>query len=70
MKEPTTHMHRMGYTGQGPYAIYGAQLESGDVLEANDRYDSSSGRWDLCPCPGLKIEAGVATVWVRPMEMA
>lgn len=47
-------------------AIVGRELEAGDVLEADDVYDGSNGSWQKCPCPDLKLQAGVATKWVRP----
>lgn len=47
--------------------IYGYELETGDVLEPTDKYDSSSGGWELCPCPGLTIQAGAPAKWVRPV---
>ena len=61
MKPPEKHIHPRNVTQQ----IYGHRLESGDVLLESDVYDSSSGYWHRCPCPGLPIMGGVATVWIR-----
>lgn len=53
--------------GQERYTVrFGYELEPGDVLEATDLYDSTSGFWEPCPCPGLTIQEGCATVWIRP----
>ncbi len=30
-------------------------LGPGDILEATDLYDSSSGKFQPCPCPGLQL---------------
>lgn len=46
---------------------YGHELEAGDVLEEGDVYDSTSGQWSKCPCPGLTLAAGITTKWVRPV---
>jgi len=47
--------------------VLGNQLETGDVLEPTDVYESTSGRWELCPCPGLTLEASLeGPIWVRP----
>tara|TARA_R110002110_G_scaffold205162_3_gene417451 strand:- start:102 stop:272 length:171 start_codon:yes stop_codon:yes gene_type:complete len=40
-------------------------LEEGDVLKETDFYLSSDGNWRECPCPGLTLQKGFATVWVR-----
>lgn len=47
-------------------SIYGHILEPGDTLAPTDRYDSTNGTWELCPCPGLVLQEGNAAVWVRP----
>lgn len=46
--------------------MIGNLLEAGDVLRPTDVYESTSGDWEPCPCPGLPIGEGVATRWVRP----
>jgi hypothetical protein len=46
--------------------VFGVQLKPGDVIQPDDVYDSSSGRWETVPCPGLKIGEGISTIWVRP----
>ena len=46
--------------------IFGFELEAGDVLEPTDMYDSTSGDWQACPAPGLVIQHGNCTKWVRP----
>lgn len=61
MKNVDIHIHPRS----GHY-VFGEKLPAGTVLEATDLYDSSSGRWEPCPCPGLVLQEGVATTWVRP----
>lgn len=51
----------------GGKAIFGFKLEPGDVIQENDVYDSSSGGWDKAPCPGLELQSGIKTVWIRPV---
>lgn len=45
---------------------YGVVLKSGDKLEATDVYDSTTGQWSACSCPGLTAQEGCATIWVGP----
>jgi len=53
-----------------PVVIEGRYLEVGEVIQKNDYYLSSSGTWQLAPCPGLKVHAappGSQEVqWFRP----
>lgn len=49
--------------------VFGHLLEAGDVLEATDLYDSTSGEWSPCPTPGATLGEGVAAVWVRPIGL-
>ncbi|MBI5421335.1 MAG: hypothetical protein HZA35_03460 [Parcubacteria group bacterium] len=46
--------------------VYGRRLKPGEVIEADDVYDSTSGQWEKAPCPGLVLQEGNETVWVRP----
>ncbi|PIT88526.1 MAG: hypothetical protein COU29_01955 [Candidatus Magasanikbacteria bacterium CG10_big_fil_rev_8_21_14_0_10_36_32] len=46
--------------------IFGQRLQAGDIVEEDDVYDSSSGKWEVCPCPGLTLQESVNTYWVRP----
>jgi hypothetical protein len=46
--------------------ITGYRLQPGDTIRSTDVYDSTNGRWDAAPCPGLTLGEGTATVWVRP----
>lgn len=69
--EGTIHLNKHAVGREGtlgkPYGIFGRELETGDVLEATDVYDSTSGTWEPCPCPGLTIQAARnGTVWIRP----
>jgi len=41
-------------------------LQPGDKLEATDLYDSMTGQWSTCPCPGLTVQEGCDTIWIRP----
>ncbi len=63
MQLPQIHVHpRNDLMG-----IYGCRLETGDVLHADDVYDSSSGDWQKTPVPGLPIGEGNDAMWVRPI---
>lgn len=33
-----------------------------------DRYASTDGSWQECPCPGLCIQPGCETLWVRTID--
>lgn len=46
--------------------IEGRKLNAGETIKANDRYDSTSGKWEKSPCPGLILQEGCKTIWVRP----
>ncbi len=61
MAEMITHPINQGEV------VYGERLFPGDRVQLNDVYDSTSGRWSETPCPGLLIEEGCTTVWVRPI---
>lgn len=61
-KEPTYHTHPRNVRD---LPIFGMKLESGDILEKDDVYDSSNGLWERCTCPGLPLSEGCATVWIR-----
>jgi hypothetical protein len=64
MRSMATH-HR----NENQYSVvYGYLLEEGDTLEATDVYDSSNGKWENCPCPGLIIGKGLSTKWIRPYK--
>lgn len=45
------------------------ELEGGTVLQETDLYLSSTGTWQLCPCPGLTLQPGTPVRWVRPIEV-
>ena len=54
-----------------PHGVLGRRLRSGEVLLATDVYESTSGRWEPCPCPGIRLllpqgENSSAVLWVRP----
>lgn len=60
LSEYTVHEHpRSGER------IPGRRLQPGEVVHKQDLYDSSSGRWESAPCPGLVIEEGAAAYFVR-----
>lgn len=59
------HSIRSAYT-YGNSKVLGRRLETGDVLEPTDVYESTNGSWEVCPCPGLAIQAGADVVWIRP----
>ena len=50
----------------GGQCVWGQALSPGDVISGDDVYESTSGNWEPAPCPGLKLQEGCATVWVRP----
>lgn len=64
MKPPTLHRHRKNFGTP----IDGCLLETGDILEVYDVYESSNGFWERCPCPGLTLVTGTEPMWVRPTE--
>lgn len=68
--EPELHANRHAKSTRGHDGKYtvvsGYLLEPGDVLEATDLYDSTSGVWEPCPCPGLALGDGTGAVWIRP----
>lgn len=46
--------------------IWGHRVTAGTVLRETDVYDSSSGAWEPCPCPGLTFQGGNHITWVSP----
>lgn len=66
-KEARIHLNRHAPLHR-PSAVLGFTLEEGDELRETDVYDSTSGNWESCPCPGNKVGAGMVTVWVRPEQ--
>lgn len=56
----------------GPYGplpgttVSGRLLEVGEVLQEDDVYESTTGEWVKCPCPGLTL-ATTHMRWVRPL---
>ncbi len=46
--------------------IAGMILRPGATLQENDWYASTDGKWQLCPIPGLILQAGCNVMWVRP----
>jgi len=46
--------------------VIGIRLRAGDTIQEDDVYDSTSGRWEKAPCPGLVLQEGCKTYWVRP----
>lgn len=45
--------------------IFGARLQAGDRLKVTDIYASTSGEWEVCPCPGVVL-GKTDTLWIRP----
>ena len=60
-RSPVFTRHPISATPQ-----YGVVLQPGDKLEATDLYDSMTGQWSACPCPGLTVQEGCDTIWIRP----
>ena len=46
---------------------YGKRIPVGTTLEPTDLYASTTGKWELCPCPGI-IMNSPDVIWVRPVE--
>lgn len=46
--------------------IEGDRLRAGAVLRSTDVYDSTTGYWTKCPSPGVTVQEGNNTIWVRP----
>ena len=50
--------------------IEGVRILPEDKLQSSDVYDSTSGKWEKCPCPGLVLQKGSGEgnpiIWVRP----
>lgn len=55
-----------GFTIFTPTPVRCRVIEAGEGLRSTDWYASSSGMWDLCPCPGVKYQRGGA-LFVRPL---
>ena len=65
-EEAKRHHHRCDPTGVYGRTIYGQRLVVGDTLQVTDVYDSTSGEWQPCPCPGVPLTAtGDTVTWVR-----
>ena len=63
MQEPSWHLHPV-YPHR---LVFGSPIEAGTRLETTDVYDSTSGRWERCPCPGIILEVASDHVrWIRP----
>ena len=62
--EPHSHFGNVSQT------IYGSLLETGDILTSWDVYESSSGHWEYCLCPGLSLTAdNRGPKWIRPQAV-
>lgn len=46
--------------------VLGIKIEPGTVLEENDVYASTTGKWENCPCPGVMLQNS-DVFWVRPV---
>ncbi len=50
-------------------SIIGGMNFFGDtVLQETDLYYSTSGKFEFCPCAGLKTKATSPALWVRPQQ--
>ena len=56
------------YRSKSGYDLYGYLLTTGDILKDTDMYDSSNGKWESCPCPGLVLQEGISVRWIRPYK--
>lgn len=48
--------------------VYGKRLKAGAIIQPDDVYDSTSGKWEKAPCPGVVLQEGCQTYWVRKEE--
>lgn len=48
--------------------VFGKKLKGGDKLQEGDVYASTSGNWEVCPCPGVVLKEGCEVLWVRPIN--
>lgn len=55
------HFHPLDPT----QTVLGERLLPGDIIQAEDVYDSTCGKWIKSPCPGLMLQEGCTTYWVR-----
>lgn len=46
--------------------IIGRRVQPGEALEETDVYDSMTGKWESCACPGLTLALSAPATWVRP----
>ncbi len=56
------HIHPM-YPNQ---VVFGERLKAGATVQPDDVYDSTSGKWEKAPCPGVVLQESCETYWVRP----
>lgn len=56
-----THIHPL--SGE---QIVGLRLASGTRFQGGDKYDSSTGKWEDCPCIIGTVPKGDHVRWVRP----
>ena len=68
-KEAKYHHNKrsLELTGRS-HVVFGHRLEAGDVIQPDDVYDSTSGKWEKPPISGIPLGEGNATVWVRPAK--
>lgn len=63
MDTPKYHGH--------PYSlssIFGVRIMPGMKLAENDVCASPNGRWEKCTHPGMVLEEGDTSLWVRPRD--
>lgn len=50
--------------------VFGQVLGEGEILKEDDVYESSSGRWERCTCPGVALGTRTEAhpLWVRPVD--
>lgn len=64
MYQVTTREFRHPRSGR---VIVGVAIEPGETLLETDVYDSTSGEWVPCPCPGVRLQSVRGATWVRPV---
>jgi hypothetical protein len=63
-EDKTMQVHTHPESGE---TITGTRLAAGAILQQNDRYNSSDGKWRPCNhTAGHRIEPNCTTIWVRP----
>ncbi len=50
--------------------VVGFKLEHGDTTQENDVYESTSGRWEKIPNPGITLGQSHGATIIRPSKVS